>query len=462
MTDFTEPPLRVPPSNIQAEACVLGSMILSEAAIGAVTDIVSAEDFYRPAHQTIFNAIRGLPAAGKPVDLVSLRDALIAAGQLDAIGGIDYLVALPEGVPSAANAEYYATQVRECSVKRGLIVVADELQQDAFSAATTAEGLLEAAQAALYGLDDRVADKRARGATLGDSAALAMAEAAAIQAAPGEFGLRSGLTLLDDITGGLRPGEVMVLGGATGSGKSTMAYHCAAQVAAAGKAVLIVSGEMGRVPMAKRFLQAWTHVSGRKMRQGGIQQDEWERLEDAARTFATWNVWLEGRSRTIPQIGALARNVGLRFRRAVSLIVIDYLQIMQPHEGKSRLEQVSAMSHAALHMAEDLGCAVISVSQFAREGVKAAPGGKRPLPTMHHLRECGDLENDAHFVLLMHYPEPQPARMCMDGSKEVWLRLAKGRETGDCHWPVEGGVEYPDGIRVGWIPWCTAFKDFAT
>ena len=216
---------------------------------------------------------------------------------------------------------------------------------------------------------------------------------------------------------------------------------------------------MGRKPMAKRFLQAWTHVSGRKLRQGGLEMDEWERLEDAAKTFATWNVWLEGRSRTIPQIGALARNVGLRFGKAISLIVIDYLQIMQQHEGKSRLEQVSAMSHATKAMAENLGCAVISVSQFSREGVKAAPGGKRPLPTIHHLRECGDLESDADFVLLMHYPEPQPVRVCMDGSKEVWLRIGKGRESGDTRWPIENGREYPDGIRIGWIPWCTAFKE---
>ena len=450
---------RVPPNSIQSEACVLGSMMLAGECHADVFALVGADDFYRPAHRVIFGAIADLAGRGSPADLVTMQAELERRGELAAVGGIEYVAALVEGVPTHANAGHYSQIVRDMSTKRRMIVVAGELYNAGFDGAITADELLEQAQQAVYGLDTRVAAATAKDMLLGEAAAAAMAEAEAAGEAGTVIGANSGIPALDAITGGLRPGEIMTLGGRTGGGKSTLAYNYSAHIAKAGGAVVIVSGEMPPKQMAKRFLQAEAEVGGNKLRGGRLGPEDWDALNAATIELTKWRVLLIGRRLTVPQIAAMARRASVRWRQALGLVVIDYIQIMQSHQGRSRYEQTTAMSEAVKALAMDLEVPVLSISQFGREAVRYREGQAVKPPTMHDLKESGSLENDSDFVVLLHKPEPERTHheFGQPDSIEVWLRVAKGRETGETRWPVEHG-EQTGGIVLKWYPGWTKFK----
>ena len=451
---------RTPPHDIQAEACVLGSMIVDERCIPAVGDIIISSDFHRPAHATIYTALIAMVEDGRPVDLVTLREELTRRGELEQVGEIEYLSAIVEGVPSAANATYYAQVVRRHAAKRELIVLGSNLADAAFRPDTEPADLIEKLQADAHAVEQRLG-RRADETALAEAVRQAMADAEEAAKKQGAVGLRTGLTDLDGVTGGFLPGELVIPGGRTGAGKSTLAYNMAAHVAEKGGSILIVSGEMPTRQMGKRFLQARAGVWGSKLRRGMMGAADWQAVNDAEAVMRGWHVYLIGSALTIPQVAVRARHLAGRWRKPVDLIVIDYIQIMRPHEGRTIREQVVAISRAAKQLAIDQHCVVIAISQLSRAafaGGDGRRGADRP-PSMHDLRESGTLEQDADFVLLLHAPDPQPPNARKDRSLEVWLRVAKGRETGDTPWPDPKQPD-SDGIRLRWWPGLTLFGNW--
>lgn len=453
----TEANLRVPPHSIQAEACVLGAMIIESAAVMEAIAVCKAADFYRPAHQSIFQTITDLSLRGDPVDLISVREELAMRGQLESGGGIDYLVRLVEGVPSAANVTYYAGIVRRHARSRDLIVLGSELQADGFNMALDPAELIHHAQLRLHELslacEDAKEDMPIRKAL---DAAISQAER--VEKDSGIL-LSTGITELDEFLGGLLPGEVVTLGARTSSGKTSLAVNIVAHCAKLGHTAVIVSGEMPGAQIAKRFIQSQAQIWGGRFRTGTLSDSDWQCAQDAAEAMVPWRVHIVGKALTVPQISLRTRQLGAQWGSPVNLVVIDYLQIMRAHEGKTIREQVMAMSRDIKLMALELGTTVLLLSQFSR----AMPDSKGIIhpPTISDLKESGTIEQDADIVLLLHAPEPQPEHMRLDKSREVWLRVGKGRDIGDTCWPDPDKPGSP-GIRLRFHPGLTLFTDWMT
>jgi replicative DNA helicase len=286
MTTATEmQDLRVPPHSIDAEVSTLGAMILSPVAIPNVQAVVHAEDFYRPAHQILYRTIVELLQAGVPVDSIAVKNALVTAGKWELIGGMDYLRGILEGVPDSGNAAYYAGIVREKAIQREIIAFAHDLSSQAWSPAADATELITAGQQAFYRLDSRLAEMRPYEMSLHDAAMNVLAHAEKVMADPSHgIGLPTGIPSIDRFTGGgPQRGEMWILAGATGAGKSVLSSCFAAHWAANGMAGLIVSGEMPAPQVAKRFLQAVANVPGGRLRNPqSLTMDDWTALQGAA------------------------------------------------------------------------------------------------------------------------------------------------------------------------------------
>lgn len=454
MEDPQDQPQRTPPSSICAEASVLGSMIVWPACIAEVSQSLKSPDFYRPAHQEIYSTLVDMAMRAISIDLVTLREELAYQSKLALVGGIEYLVALAEQPPTAANVVHYANIVRRRARSRDLIVLGSELQQKGFDVGEDPAEAILTAQMTLHELALACQEVKEDG-PLSTALDKALANAGHVQTDPG-LRLLTGIPELDEFCGGFQPGEEVALGGRTSTGKSTLACNVVANCALQGKSSLLVSAEMSRAQTAKRFIQSQAQVWGSRLRDGTLSDSEWEAAESAADAMRSWHVHIIGKPMTIPAIALRARQLGAQWRRPVDLIVIDYLQIMKPHEGRTRYEQVSAMSVASKQMAGELGAVVMLLSQFSRPQPQVGGGTVKP-PSIYDLKESGSIENDADFVLLLHKPEPQPLNSRSDNSVEVWLKVGKGRETGDTPWPDESDTQHT-GIKMRWYPGLTLFS----
>jgi replicative DNA helicase len=454
-------PLRVPPSNVQAEAAALGSMILDAGACADVRGKVSAEDFYRPAHQALFAAIAELADSGHPVDLVSVRDRLIALERLEEVGGLEYVVELVNGVPTAANAGYYANVVRQKSVLRKMILAGSELAQSAYDPAADVDALLSHYQQLLLSIDPRVGQSDRQAVTLAEGMAQALREAEAASQEGKILGIYSGLSDLDAATGGLRYSENVVISGRTGSGKSTVGLHTVLAAAEQGEQCLIVSGEMPARQVAARALQARASIYGKFMRTGQLRAEHWQALNDAEVSMRDLPIHIIGRKLTVPEIGVEARRIEAQTRRKVRVVMIDTIQLMRPHTRGGEYEQMTAKSEAAKELALEQDCIVLTISQFRRDDDRRL---SPPPPSIQDLKGSGSLENDADMVLLMHAPKHDTGENFRHPTDrhalEVWVRIGKGRGTGETRWALEGGQE-TGGIRLRWHTGFTRFANWS-
>jgi len=386
---------RVPPQSIQAEACVLGSMILHAPAIDAILQIASAEQFYRPAHQLIFQVLIEMRDAKKPIDLVSMRDELERRKQLDAIGGLEYLVALVEGVPTAANAEYYAQIVRDKALLRQLIVVGTEIVQEAFDTAGEAPDVLDAAEQRIF----EIASNH-----IGEEAAtmegLLKHTFETIEANQGEgiTGLPTGYHMLDELTSGFQKGDMVILAARPSMGKTSMLLNLAEHMAVAdGVPVAFFSLEMSKEQVAQRLLASHARFDLRKMRRG-LTPEDWTHLQAAAGDLYPAPLFIDDTAMlTILQLRAKARR--LQATHGIRAVFVDYLQLMT-YSGRanSRWEQITEISRGIKALARELDAPVIAAAQLNR-GPADRPTHR---PRMSDLRESGSLEQDADVIMLLH------------------------------------------------------------
>ncbi len=387
---------RVPPQSIQAEASVLGSMIIHAPAIDVVVQIAQAEHFYRPAHQIIYQILVEMSQGNKPVDLVTLRDELERSKQLEAVGGVEYIVALVEGVPTAANVEYYANIVRDKALLRQLIVVGTQMVQEAFETHEEAGDVLDQAERAVFEIASSHVGEQAH-----SMEELLQHTIETLQQTEGQLitGLASGYQKLDELTSGFQNGDMIILGARPSMGKTSLLLNIAEYMSVVDqRPAAFFSLEMSKEQVAQRLLASYARFDLRRMRRGMISAEDWTRIQMAAGDLAPAKLFIDDTALlTVLQLRAKARR--LKAAHDIQAVFVDYLQLMN-YQGRanSRQEQITEISRGIKALARELGVPVVVAAQLNR-GPADRPSQR---PRMSDLRESGSIEQDADVITLLH------------------------------------------------------------
>ena len=393
---------RTPPQDLAAEQCVLGGMMLSKDAIADVVEIVRSADFYRPAHGVVFDAILDLYGRGEPADIVMVADALTKAGEIARVGGGPYLHTLIASVPTAANAAYYARIVAERAVLRRLVEAGTRIVQMGYGAAAgqgrDVDDVVDMAQQAVYDITERRAGDDF--AILAELLQPALDEIEAVGSRDGILaGIPTGFGDLDRLLQGLHPGQLIVVAGRPGLGKSTVSMDFARNAAIRhNHTSAIFSLEMSKIEIVTRILAAEARVPLHVLRSGQLSDDDWTRLARRMGEISEAPIFVDDTpNMTLMEIRAKARR--MRQRHDLKLVVVDYLQLMtSPKRVESRQQEVSEISRGLKLLAKEIECPVIAVSQLNRGPEQRTD--KRP--QLADLRESGSIEQDSDVVILLH------------------------------------------------------------
>jgi replicative DNA helicase len=393
---------RQPPFDLQAEIGVLGSIILLPDVLDDVVMLVRPDDFYDDAHRKLFMHMVALHEAGKKIDDTLLVNRLKAADEYELIGGAAYLSKIVNAVPNAAHANYYAEIVREKSTFRSLIYAATEILRDAYDESHEASHLLSQSEQKIFSILDNRSDSAVQ--SIRDVVLDAMerldARMAGTHAAGGcDYGYRD----LDSKTAGMHQGELVILAARPSMGKTAFAMNVAENVALNQNVpVLFVSLEMSSLELADRLLCSVAKVNGHRLRNGTVSQDDRLKIVDKAEVLSRAPLFVDDSpSRTVTEISAAARRIKRR-HGSLGLIVIDYLQLIEPDNPKDpRQEQVAKIARRLKGMAREMKVPVMCLAQLNRQ----TEAGKDNIPRLSHLRESGAIEQDADVVLFVHREE---------------------------------------------------------
>ena len=393
------------PKSPEAEVAVLGGMLLDENAINDAIEWLTESDFFLESHQRIFRSIAELNETGNTADWITVLEDLRSRKWLDAVGGQTYLSFLTEGIPRNIAVAPYCKIIRDKAVLRSVMAMCDASIARAADQAESPGVILEALEEGIMQLSQ---GDRDRGfATMLDALKNAGGLDAYVDVACNPVamtGLAMGFRDIDEMTGGMKPGDMIVIAGRPGSGKSSMAINIAVNVVRhdPGAVVAVFSLEMTKEALQKRMLCSIAEVSARRMQQGFIGKDERSRIAGAARWLAEMHIHIDDSSSITPvQMRAKARRLKQRMDR-LDLVVVDYLQLMSPGQKYgSREQEVASVSRGTKAMAKYLGVPVIALAQLNREG--ETYGNKRP--TLKTLRESGQIESDADHVGFIHREE---------------------------------------------------------
>ena len=398
-----DPAGSVPPQSLEAETSVLGAVLLAEAALDAVLlDVrLKAEDFYRERHRLIFRAMIRLKDRSEPVDALTVSEELEGSSELEEAGGRAYVHSLPTTVPAAGNVRHYAKIVRDHALMRNLLTTTREIQEEVTARRGDARDLMEQAERKLFHIahDDRTGDFRAIRDILDtelDKLEMLSRKGIALTGTP------TGFKDLDELTGGLQPGNLIVLAARPSMGKSALVTNIAENAAVDhGRPVALFSLEMSETELAQRFIASQARLSSDELRKGRVKQERWPKVVQASQRLAAAPLWVDDSSDIgLLELRAKARR--LHSRHGLGLVIVDYLQLLRPEAGvESRVEQVGQMSRGLKILARELGIPVIAVSQLSR-AVESRPD---KVPLLSDLRESGQIEQDADLVMFIYRDE---------------------------------------------------------
>ncbi|GAB3493582.1 replicative DNA helicase [Flexivirga lutea] len=406
----------VPPQDVPAEQSVLGSMLLSKDAIADAAEAVDGRDFYRPAHEAIYEAIIDLYGRGEPADAITVADELTKRGELSRIGGQAYLHELIQGVPTAANAGYYAEIVAERAVLRRLVTAGTRIVQMGYAdGGGDVVDVINAAQAEVFGV---TAGKEAEDyVRLGEIIAETADEIDAASSTNGQMvGVPTGFTDLDALTNGLHPGQMIVIAARPAVGKSTIGLDIARACSIkAGMASAIFSLEMSKTEISMRLLSAEGGIQLQHMRKGTMRDEDWTRLATTMGKVADAPLFIDDSpNMSLMEIRSKCRR--LKERNDLKLVVIDYLQLMTSGKRvESRQQEVSEFSRALKLLAKEINVPVIAISQLNRGPEQRTD--KRP--QMSDLRESGCLTGDTRLLRADTGAEVSIGELARTGEKEI-------------------------------------------
>lgn len=394
---------RTLPHDIEVEKAVLSALLRDNRAIHSVLNEVKPEDFYHPAHQQLYQSMIALQDGNLPVDLHTLANHLNELKLLDAVGGAVYLAELFDYEATAANVVHHARIVRDKSVKRGLISVATEIVEAGYEEAEAADRMLDQAESKIFEIG------RARGRqtfrSLHDEMEEAIDYVEMLMDRSGELtGVPSGFKDLDEMTGGLQPGELVVVAARPSMGKTALALNVARNAAIDhGKKVAIFSLEMTKRALALRLLSSEARVDLSGFRRGFGSSNDHQKLVKAAGLLADADIWIDDSGMiTILEIKAKCRR--LASERGLDLVMVDYLQLAHADQPLPRKDlEIGQISHGLKALGKELDIPVIALSQLNRGPEQRDPDKRRP--NMGDLRESGAIEQDADVVAFIYRDE---------------------------------------------------------
>ena len=412
---------RTPPQDMAAEQSVLGAMLISKDAIADVTEAIRGVDFYRPAHETIFDVAIDLYGRNEPVDMVTVAAELQRRGELQKIGGAPYLHTLAANVPIASNAAFYAEIVKEKATLRRLVEAGTKIVQIGYAGEGDVDDIVDEAQAEVFKLTEKRASEDyaplsdIMGGVLDEIEAISNREA-------GIYGIPTGFADLDELTNGFHGGQMIIVAARPAMGKSTLALDfCRAASIANNLTSVFFSLEMGRAEITMRLLSAEAKVPLNHIRNGNMTDDDWNKLARKMGEVSSAPMFIDDSpNMTMMEIRAKARR--LKQRHDLRVIVIDYMQLMTSgRKVESRQLEVSEFSRQIKLLAKELEVPIIALSQLNRGPEQR--GDKRPM--MSDLRESGSLEQDADMVILLHRDDVYEKESTRPG--EADLIVAKHR-----------------------------------
>jgi replicative DNA helicase len=389
------------PSDLEAETNLLGSIILLPDVLDDVIPIVRPDDFFDDAHRKLYTHLCELHESSKRIDVTILSDRLKSAGDFESIGGAAYLGRIINSVPNAAHAVFYAEIVQAKSTYRAMITAATEIVRDAYDETREAPNLLNEAEHKIFSiLDDR---SNTKVLPLSEVVHEALSRLDARMKGThvtscGYYGFES----LDAKTAGMHEGELIILAARPGMGKTAFAMNVAENVAREDIPVLFISLEMSSIELSDRLLCSAARVNAHRLRNGTISQDDRIRLVDKSFEISRWPLFIDDSPcRTVSEIAAAARRLK-RKQGKLGLIVIDYLQLIEPDNAKDpRQEQVAKIARRLKGLAREVKVPILCLAQLNRQ----TEAGRENIPKLSHLRESGAIEQDADVVLFVHREE---------------------------------------------------------
>ncbi|MFN8049846.1 MAG: replicative DNA helicase [Acidimicrobiales bacterium] len=435
---------RVPPHNIQAEESLLGAMLLKQTAISDSVQTVTTGDFYKPAHAHIYDAICTLYAAGEPVDPVTVAAELKRAGLLDAIGGPAVLLSIQSRTPAVSNAGHYAKIVEENALLRRLVSTASDIAELGYAPLDDVTKTLDHAESMMYEVAQRrVSDTMVELRDLLDASLDRLEQL--YERGEAITGTPSGYTDLDQLTAGLQPNALIVVGARPAMGKTSFALGAAANAALRShRPVLFFSLEMGHLELTQRILGSEGRIDANRLRNGQLNEQDWSKISRAMGRLGEAPLWIDDNPNlTIMEIRAKARRLKSKVGD-LGLIVVDYLQLMSGRaNAESRQVEISEISRGLKILARELECPVMALSQLSR--ALEARADKRPM--LADLRESGSIEQDADVVMFVYRDEVYDRDSPDKGTAEIIVSKHRSGPTGVC--------------RLAFLDYCTRFENMA-
>jgi replicative DNA helicase len=395
---------RTLPHNLEAERSVLGAILLHNDAFNLAAEVIDAEDFFRDAHRRVFDKMVKLAERGDAIDLVTLKEELGRAGELEEVGGPAYITALVDGVPRSTNVEHYARIIKEKATLRRLISSANKILATAYEGGDEADVILDNAERAIF----EIADDKVRDGFV-SLRALAQNSFETIEKLHGNkelvTGVPTGFTDLDEMTSGLQPSDLIIIAARPSMGKTSLVLNIAQHVGTkTDMTVGVFSLEMSKEQLFLRMLTAEARIDAHRLRGGFLGERDWGRLSQAIGTLSEAKIFIDD----TPSIGVLemrAKCRRLKSEHGLHLVIVDYIQLMQ---GRGRFEnrtlELGSISRSMKGLAKELSVPIVVLSQLSR-----APESRSDhRPQLSDLRESGALEQDADVVAFI-YREDQYA-----------------------------------------------------
>jgi len=432
---------RLPPHSIEAEMCMLASMMLDKDVLGEIVQVIDRDAFFQADHQILFDVMVRLYEQNRAIDAVIVKDELRKLQLLDEIGGMEYLGQIISTVPSAAHGVYYAGVVREKALLRQLIAASNDILRDAYAPHEAADLVLDKAEKRIFD----IAEKKVGGSMTPLHTVLH--EVFEMIENRGQRGLETGFFELDDMTNGLQNGEMIIVAARPSAGKTALAMNIIEHVA--GDSLLpcaVFSLEMSKQQLAQRMLCSRGRVDSYKLRKGMLQAHEYAHLANVVGELSKAPIWIDDTPGLTPlEMRAKARR--LKMQHDVKLMMLDYMQLMDNPGPESRQQQISEISRGVKSIARELSIPVIALSQLNRQ-VENSDGHR---PRMSDLRESGSLEQDADVVMLLHredlFHQGEPDYV-PDNIAEIIIAKQRNGPTGM--------------VKLTWLNKSTRFENLAT